>query len=71
MPFKVDVNIQKGGVAAGMPILTETLTKNAVHIGGRMVHRRNGQYLVAFNKTRAIYNVNLTVFYIVLFHFLF
>jgi hypothetical protein len=42
-------------------VLTESFVRNGMHIGGRLVHRRNGQFLVAFSRQRAIYNVQLTL----------
>ena len=59
--MKPDLVMQHGDEAAGMPIMTETFTRNAAHIAGRIVHRRNGQFIIGYNHRRAIFNVNLTL----------
>ena len=45
--------------AGGLPVLTDTFVRNGMHIGGRVVHRNNGQFLVAFQHQRALFNVQL------------
>ena len=47
--------------AGGLPVLSESFVRNGMHIGGRVLHRRNGQFLVAMQHQRAVFNVQLTL----------
>lgn len=60
LPY-VHVHPRRHGEAGGLPVLSDAFVRNGMHIGGRVVHRRNGQFLVAFSRQRAMFNVQLTL----------